>query len=131
MHLRKTLLQARTQIQEILKRQVGMQSADDVKFRHCLGVSGSCSLESLFKRHSIGAGRVFLSPKRAQPARSNANICGIDMPVDVEVSLVAMHALAHQVGHPADGENVAGAVQRQSVVGIEPFAGENSLVNRL
>ncbi len=41
MHLRKALLQAGAKIEEILKRQVGMQSADDVKFGDRLTVSGS------------------------------------------------------------------------------------------
>ena len=130
MHLRKALLQAGAQIEEILKRQIGMQSADDVKFGDRLGVSGSRGFESLFERHGVGAGRVLLASEGAQAAGRHANIRRIDVPVDVEVRLVAVHALAHVVGHPADGENVAGAVEREGIVGVKPLAGKDFVVNR-
>ena len=46
------------------------------------------------------------------------------MAIDVEVGDVAVHALADVVGQPADGENVAGAVERERVVGGEALAGQ-------
>ena len=52
------------------------------------------------------------------------------MPVDVEIRLIAVHAFAHGVGHPAHGKNVAGAVQGNSVVGVKPLASHNFLVDR-
>lgn len=52
------------------------------------------------------------------------------MPVDVEVRLVAMYALAHGIGHPPYGENVATAVQGEGVVGVKPLAGKDFLMNR-
>ena len=36
------------------------------------------------------------------------------MAIDVEVRLVAVHALAHVIGQPADGEDVAGAVETRA-----------------
>ena len=130
MHLRKALLQAGAEIEEILKRQVGMQSADDVKFGDRLGVSGSRGFERLFERHGVGAGRVFLAAEGAQAAGGHANVRRIDVAVDVEIRLVAVHALAHGVGHPAHGENVAGAVEGERVVGVQALAGEDFVVNR-
>jgi hypothetical protein len=53
------------------------------------------------------------------------------MAIDVEIGAVAMHALADVVGHPPDGEDVAGAVQCEGVVRGEAFAGKHFLVNRL
>ena len=107
-----------------------MQSAHNVKLSDRLGVSRGRGLESLFERHGVGAGCVLLSTKRAQAARRDANIRGIDMPVDVEIRLVAMHALAHGVRHPAHGKNVAGAVQSEGIVGVQPLAGKDFLINR-
>ena len=123
MHLRKALLQAGAEIEKILKRQVGMQSADDVKLGDGLAVSGSRGFEGLFERHGVGAGRIFLAAKGAQAASGDANIGGIDMAIDVEISLVAMHALADVVRHPADGKNVAGAVESEGVGLVQALAG--------
>ena len=131
MHLRKALLQTRTQLQKILKWQIGMQSANDVELRDRLRVSRGRSLESLFEGHGVGTGRILLSSKSAQPARRHAHIRRIDVPVDIEISPVAVHALAHRVRHPAHGENVARAVESKGIVGIEPLAGQDFLTNRL
>ena len=130
-HLRKALLQPGNQIEKILERQIRMQSADDVKLRDRLGVAGSGGLECLFQRHGVGAGSVLLAPESAQPAGGHANVRGIDVAVDVEVSLVAVHAFAHVIGQPADGENVAGAVEREGVGCVEAFAGKHLGVDRL
>ena len=74
MDLRKALLEAGNQVEKILERQIGMQSADDVKLRDCLGVAGSGGLKSLFQRHGVGARGVLLAPESAQPAGGHANI---------------------------------------------------------
>jgi hypothetical protein len=42
-----------------------------------------------------------------------------------------MHTLANVVGHPANGENVASAVKRESVGGIETVAGHHLGMNGL
>ncbi len=65
MHLRKALLQAGTEIEEVLKRQVRMQSTDDVEFGDCLGVAGRGGFERFFERHGVGAGSVFFAAKGA------------------------------------------------------------------
>ena len=125
MHLREAFLQARAEIEEILKRQVGMQSADNVKFRDRLGVSGGRGLESFLQRHGVGAGRIFLAAEGAQTAGGHADVGGIDVAVDVKVRLVPVHALANVVGHPSHREDVAGSVQREGVIGGEALAGHH------
>ena len=129
MHLRKALLQAGAEIEEILKRQVGMQSADDVKFGDGLAVSGSGGFESFIERHGVGAGSVLLAAEGAQAAGRDANVGGIDVSVDVEIRLVAVHALANVIGHPAHGENIAGAVESEGIGGVEPLTGQHFGVN--
>ena len=98
---RKSLLQARAQIQKILKRQVGMESADDVKFRDSLAVSGGGRFKRLLQGHGVGAGRIFLAAEGAEAAGRDADICWIDVAVDVEIRFVTVHSLADVVGHPA------------------------------
>jgi hypothetical protein len=44
------------------------------------------------------------------------------MPVNIEVGLVAMHALAHSIGHPTDGKKIAAPIKRQSISSREPLA---------
>ena len=129
MDLRKALLKPGNQVEEILKRQVGMQSADDVKLRDRLGITGSGSLESFFQRHGVGARACPSCVRRHTAAGGHANIGRIQMAVDVEVRLVAVHAFANVVGHPADGQNVAGAIKSESVIGVQPLASNNLGVN--
>ena len=88
-----------------------MQSADDVKLGHCLGVAGGGCLKCFFERHGVSAGRVLLAAEGAETASGYTNIGGIDVPVDVEIRAVAVHPFADVIREPADGENVAGAVE--------------------
>src|SRR5579864_953108 len=125
MYLRKALLQPRAKIEEILERQVGMQSAHNVEFRHSFGVTRSRCLVSLFQRHRIRARSILLPAKRAQSARRHANVRRIDMPVDVEISLVAVHPFAHRVRHPTDGKDVSGPIKSQRIIGVQALAGNN------
>src|SRR5208283_689562 len=105
--LRKALLQSGNEVKKIFKRQIGMQPANNMKLSDRFGVTRSSRLKGFFERHSISARSVFLAPKSAQPASRHANIRRIDMTIDVEVSLVAMHPLPHPVGQPAHSQNVA------------------------
>src|SRR6476660_1591244 len=106
-----------------------MQAADNVELGHGFTVAGSCRLERLFKRHRVGAGRVFLSAKGAQTAGGDADVRRIDVAVYVEVSLVAMPAFAHVIGQPADSKDVPGLVKHQRIAGAEAFAGQHLRVN--
>src|SRR5690348_11597078 len=131
MYLRKSLLQAGAQVEKVLEWQVRMQPADDVKFSNRFGISRSCSLEGLLQRHRIGTRRIFLASESAQAARCYADIRRIDMAVDVEIRLVAMHPLTHEIGHPAHGEDIARPVKRKRISGIKTHARENFFMDRL
>src|SRR5271168_4183929 len=108
-----------------------MQSSDDVKLSDRLTVSRSCGLESLLERHGIGAGRIFLAAEGAEAAGRYTDVGGVDVAIHVEIRLVAMHALADVVSHPAHGENVAGAVEGEGVVRVEALAVHDFAVDRL
>ena len=129
MHLREALLQARAQIQEILKWKIRVQSADDVEFGDRLSVSGGCGLESFFQRHGVSPGRIFLASEGTETARGHADVGRIDVAVDIEVGLIPVHAFANVVGKPADGEDVAGAVEREAVLLAKAFAGQHFLLD--
>src|SRR5882762_884258 len=53
-HLRKALLQSGNKIEKILKWKVGMKSADNMKLRYRLAVSGSSRLVGFLKSHGVG-----------------------------------------------------------------------------
>jgi hypothetical protein len=125
--LRKAFLQTGNEIEKILKRQVGMQSADDVELRHRFAVSGSGGLVGLLQRHRVGARRILLSPKSAETAGRHADIRWIDMPIDIEVRLVPMQALADVIREPSHGKNVASPVKNKRVVTGQAFACQNFL----
>src|SRR6185436_14675159 len=84
----------------------------------------------LFKRHGVGFGVAHALAESAQAATGHAYIGGIDVAVHVEVGGVAVEPLANQVGQPAGGQNIGGAVECYSVVKGEPFAGFHFGANR-
>src|SRR5579864_6156961 len=53
------------------------------------------------------------------------------MPIDVEIGRIAVHALAHQIGHPAHGENIATAIECEAILVAQPLAALHLLRNRL
>ena len=122
MHLGVAHLQPANQVLEVLEGQIGMQSADDVELGDRLGQPGARRLPSLLQRHGVRSGRALLAPEGAQPAARHADIRWVDVPVHVEVGDVAVHPLAHRVGHPAHGQDVARAIQRHAVVEAQPLA---------
>ena len=84
-----------------------MQPANDVKLGNRFGIAGSRSLKRLFERHCVSARRIFFAPESTETTRCYAHVCRIDMTVDVEVSLIAMHPFADVIGHPAYSQDVA------------------------
>src|SRR5207253_11110905 len=66
-----------------------------------------------------------------QPAFCHAYIRRINVAVDVEVSLIAVHPLPNVVCHPTNGEDVARAVESERIVGTQPLASKNLFVDRL
>src|SRR6266853_1806398 len=94
MYLWKALLQSRAEVEKILKGQIRMQSPDNVKLSDRFGVPRSRGLKSVLERHGVGAGRIFLAAECAESASGNAHVRRVDVPVDVEISPVAVHAFA-------------------------------------
>jgi hypothetical protein len=130
-HLRESLLQPGTEIEEVLERQVGMQAADDVEFGDGFAVSGGSRLEGFFERHGVGPGRVFFPPEGAKAACSYANIRRINVPIYVEVCAVSMHSLSHEICQPSNGKDVASAIQIQRVIFAQAIMSNDLIVDRM
>ena len=131
MHLRKALLQAAQHLAVPVERQLRMQSADDVELGDRFAPALARDMPDLLERHGVGLRILGSLAERAQPATGHADIGGIDVAVDVEVSDVAVQALAHQVGHVAERENVRGPVERDAVVVGQALARLHLLEDRL
>src|SRR5271168_1657928 len=102
-----------------------------MEFGDRLGISGRGGFEGFLERHGVSARSVLLAAKGAQTASRDADIGRINMPVDVEIRFVAVHALAHMVGHPAHGENIAGAVECKGICRVETITGQDFGLDRL
>ena len=77
----------------------------------------------------VCAGIVLLTAKGAQATGGYANVGRIQVAVDIEVRLVAVHALADVVGQPPHAKNVAAAVECEGVFWVQALAGKNFGVN--
>ena len=76
-------------------------------------------------------GSCSLLAESAQPATGHAHVGGIDVAVDVEIRDVAVQALAHQVRHVADGQNIGRAVQRHAVLERQAWPASTFSANRV
>src|ERR1700735_3464943 len=99
-----------------------MQTANNVKLgdRLCEPLAGC--LPCLFQSHGASVGLSLLSAERAKPARRHTDVRRIDVPIHVEVRDIAMHALTHQIRHPADGKDVSAAIQGKTVIEAETLS---------
>src|SRR3954471_16685028 len=129
-HLRKALLQSGNEIEEILKRQIGMQAADDMKLGYCFTVAGSRGFKCFVEGHRVSPRRILFPSESAQPAGGYANIRRIDMAIDVEISLVAVHSFANVISQPTDCENIASAIQRYPISEVEALACKDFFMDR-
>ena len=123
MHLREALLEAAQHLAIPVERQFRMQSADDVKLGDGLTPALAGAMPHLVERHGVGLGIAHPFAEGAQAATGHADVGGIDVAVDVEVRLVAVQALADQVGEIAHREDVGGAVERDAVFERKTLAG--------
>lgn len=129
MHLRKALLEAGDKIEKVLERQVGMQAADNVKLGHSFAVSGCCSLKGLFEGHGIRTGRVLLAPEGAQTTGRNADVGGIDVAIDIEVSAIAVHPFTAVICEPAESQDIGSSVESERVFRAQSLLREHLLVD--
>ena len=105
--LGKRCLRPRIEIEEKLKRQIGVQAADNVKLRDGFGIAGRGGFPCFFESHGVAGGVAFFAAEGAELAGGDAHVGGVDVAIDVEVGHVAMQPLAHMVGQPAHGQHVA------------------------
>src|SRR5664279_3122113 len=131
MHLRKSFLQPRDQIDVVLERQIGVQPANNVKLRYRLAVAGSGGAPDFLQRHGVGAGGILLATEGAQAAGRHANIGVVDVAVHVEVGDVTVHPLANVVRQPTDRQDVTRAVERKRVVSRQTLVSHHLVVNWL
>ena len=125
----KALLQTAHQVEEVFERQIGMQAADNVELGDCLVIAGRRSGPGFLERHRVCAGIVLLAAEGAQPARRDAHVGRIDVPVHIEVRDVAVQRFAHPVGQPAHRENILAAIERQPIFKAQALPGEDFLRN--
>ena len=107
-HLREALFQAADQGEVILERQIGMQAADDVKFRGAFGDAVTGALVNFFESEGVGAGRIGRAAKGAELAVRDADVGGIDVAIDVEIGDVAVLFFADVVREPAYRQKIVG-----------------------
>src|SRR6185437_7655588 len=125
MHMREALLQAANQVEIIIKREIGMQSADDVEFGGAFGDALRGALKDFLEGKCVSARGIGRAAKRAEFAMRDADVCGIDVAVDVEKADVAMTLLADMIGEPAQGQEIVRFEEREAVFGGEALASEH------
>ena len=106
-------LQAAHHLQEIFEGQIGMQPADHVEFGGAFAHALFGALVNLFEREGVGARRVRIAPKGAELAMRDADVGGIDVAVDVEISRRCRGAFRELIGQPANCEQI-GERRRES-----------------
>src|ERR1017187_2816841 len=123
MHLGKALLEAAQHLAKPVQRQLRMQAAHDMEFGDRFAPAFARALPYLVERHGVCLGIAHALAESAQPATRHTNVGGVNVPVDVEVSGIAVHPLANQVGQIPQRQDIAGAVERYAIVEGEPLAG--------
>ena len=130
-HLRETLFEAANEIEEEFERQIGVQTADDVKLRDRLRVARGRRFPGLVEGHGVAGGVALLAAKGAELAGRHADVGRVDVAIDVEVGEVAVHPLADMVGQPAHRQNVRRGVERKPVFGAQTLLGQHLGGDRL
>ena len=108
-----------------------MEAAHDVQLGRAPLAGLPRPLDHLVAVHHIGLGLVQIGPEGTEVASVNAHIRRIDVRVDIVVAEIAVVPLAHQVGHRAEGEEVVGVLEGESVLETQPLPGFHLLPDRL
>src|ERR1700752_555655 len=109
----------------MIEGKIGMQAADDVEFRGAFACALLSALINFFQGKSISSRGIGVAAKSAEFAMRYADVCGIEVAIDVVVGDVALAVLANVVGEPADGEEIGRAVQGDAIFSVEACAGEH------
>src|SRR5512144_2349275 len=104
MHLREALLQPAESFAVPVERQLGVQTADNVKLRDRFTPAAPSRLPHLFERHGVRPLVLHSLSEGTEAAACDANVGGIDVAVDVEVGDVAVTPLADEVGHVTESK---------------------------
>jgi len=83
-----------------------MQAANDVKFGGAFGDALRRALPDFFLRVGVGARGILVAAKRAETAMRAADVCRIDVAIDVVVAGVSVAQLANVIREPADGQKI-------------------------
>jgi len=102
-----------------------------MKFGGALSDAVTGTLVDFLESEVVGAGRIGRAAKGAEFAVSDADVGGIDVTIDVEIGDIAMLFFADEVREPAYGEKIVRFIQRETVRGVETFAGKNLYGYRL
>src|SRR5437660_11145082 len=87
---------------------------------------------NLVDRAHVGVGRARPAIERAESTHDIADVRIVNVSIDdVGNYVIRMTSLPHFVGRGADASYVVGLEQRRAIIGVQPFAGERFLQNRL
>src|SRR3984885_7204135 len=106
-----------------------MQSAYDVEFRGAFGDTFRCARPDFFKGECVSARRIRIAAKGTKFAMRAADVCRIDVPVDIVVADVTVTLLADVIREPADGQEIVRFEKPQAFLSVEALAGENFIGN--
>jgi hypothetical protein len=90
-----------------------MQAADDVKLRRAFRYAFRRALVNLIQRKRVSAGRIRRTPESAKAAMRDANIRGINMPVDVVVADIAVFLLADIIPEASEANRAIDTARRR------------------
>jgi hypothetical protein len=125
MQLRILALQGRQQIRVVAKRQLSVQTADDVQFRSTFGDCLTGNPEGLVDVVRVGVWLPWRAVKAAKLAIRITDIRMIEMSVDVEVSSQSMFLTPYLVCQLSQSQEVIRRVQREAISEREPFPSLN------
>ncbi len=106
------LLEAAHHLEVVVEGQVGMLAADDVDLGDAAGERLARLVEHLVDRERVGVGVAVVVAEGAEEAAVAADVGVVDVAVADEVDVVADGAVAHEVGHRAEREQVGRARQQ-------------------
>ena len=124
------LLHPADHVHVVRERQLVVQPADDVQLGRPPGVGLAGALLDLVLAHRVGAGVVHVGAEGAEVALVHAHVGGVEVRVDVVIAEIAVVALADEVRHLAQREQVGRRLQGQPVVEREALAGLDLLADR-